>query len=102
MSQVEERLDLLSIHYHNELLYNVKLRDALNGILSICKDETDASVIALSCRALVERALAIPPPPNPTSIGHEKGYGFLVGHPAPEYLHLPMRPTDEYVDPSKD
>lgn len=92
---MEERLNQLSIHYHNELLHNVKLRDALDRIARLATEENDASVVAIKAREIAEVTLAAPRPPDPLAGFYDQG--FHTGHPHPEYLHLPMRPTDEYL-----
>jgi hypothetical protein len=94
----EKRLLRLSINYHNELLYVVKLRDALESIL--CESSKGVHAKMQRCKEIAEEALAAknaPPPPFKVVQSNK----LHTGHPLPEYLHLPMRPTDDYHDPDK-
>ena len=89
----EQRIHTLTIHYHNARLYQTKLRDALSRIVRSCEESGDVG----ACRAIAESALNGPKPPDP--MAHSYDQGIHTGHPLPEYLHLPMKPTDEFLDP---
>ena len=103
----EDRRKLLAKHYHNALLHGVKLKDALERVLKECKspDHSDASVMIMKIEALVEDALKLPHPEAIMSkrqserLRAQYGDNMFHGHPFEEYLFLPMRPTDDYVDP---
>ncbi len=91
---------MLAIHYSNEKLYVVKLRDALERIAKLAAEENDASVVAEEAKRIAEEALArknMPPGP----LDHFYDDGIHTGHPYSEYLDLPMRVTDDYADPYK-
>jgi hypothetical protein len=100
----ERRREVLATHYHNALLYGVKLRDALEQIQHMVlaheraffiDDVGEQIDIAAALRESVEAALRIAHPEvaKPSPPGAE----FFHGHPYPEYLHLPMKATDDYA-----
>lgn len=101
----EKRIGLLSRYYHNERLYAVKLRSALELILKECDDhETPPKWVLNGVARLAREALNAKnaPPAEPSGvILDEEGKFVGYGHPHTEYLHLPMRPEDAYADPKK-
>lgn len=93
----EKRLLRLSRCYHNEKLYVVKLRAALERIVEMCEKRMELGDLSmLGCKELAEGSLNVPRPPGPFAA--ERGGEIYTGHPLPEYLHLPMRPGDDYVE----
>jgi hypothetical protein len=91
-----KRREILAIHYHNALLHTVKLQDALKKVVSLLgSPEATAQLSAFSvAKAALESTVS---PPNPLANLYDQG--FHTGHLFPEYMHLPMRPEDPYIEP---
>ncbi len=98
------RRELLAMHYHNALLYGVKLRDALEKIKQAAEldENPDEKIAQIAKEALLDpHPEAIMARRQSERLREQYGDNVFHGHPYDEYLHLPMKPSDEYVDPFK-
>ena len=89
---MDKRLQTLSMHYENQILYGIKLRDALERISKVEGENFQEKLYKVL--DIAKAALDTRGPPSPL---HQPKTGKYYGHhPLPEYLHLPMHPKDDY------
>jgi hypothetical protein len=91
-----QRIEALARHYYNQKRYVSRLRAALEKIAAPTS-VWSSRIVTSGILDVVEEALAPEnAPPHPLRNFYKDGYH--TGHPYPEYLDLPMRFDDDYLE----